>query len=56
MARYVRLLVRTAWYGGLRRQGRPGVSALLVPILMLWVAFVLTTRLALLGTLQAGDL
>ena len=52
MARYVRLLIRTAWYGGLRRQGRKGVSALLVPILVLWVAFVLTTRLALLGTLQ----
>lgn len=43
-ARYARLLLRTAVYGGVRRTGRPGVSAMLVPILLLWLAFVEVTR------------
>jgi hypothetical protein len=39
VARYVRLLLRTAWYGGIRRQGRFGVSAMLAPIMLMWIAF-----------------
>ena len=52
VARYVRLLLRTAWYGGIRRQGRFGVSAMLVPILMLWICFAVNMWRTLEGTLK----